>query len=417
MRAEALLRESGGDRGCTGRSFSCGLRPSLSTALRAVICYLSLVASTRSRPKAHLVVVGRPGGTVVEGGGNRVAQLRMRLERLPASITYVEPGAATSGRAFIPYAVRTGLAAKLLRPGWRHFVVSLSYGISPSVLRLLSARCVLLYFDVCDEPGRQYRDLKIATGTHVQQTSMLVYACAQAFQIVGFASPGLMRFFPERGSYTVAPNAADPAHFTADPLPATDTVALVGSTSRGRGADLLISACEVARRDFPELRLRLALHNMGGQGNLDELKREHGGHRWISFESVPYARLPQFLRESTVCVVPHPRTEYTDAALPLKLFDYMAAGRPVVTTDCAATAELVLRHDAGLVCRADPAEMARALGRILADRARASAMGSNGRRAVERIHNWERTLEGPITALSRRLEASSGSRSATSPAE
>lgn len=363
--------------------------------------------TTGSGPVAsrHLIIVGTPGSPVVEGGGSRIAQLRTRLEALPASITYVDPAVVTAGRAFVPYALRSGLAAKLLRPTRRHFVVSLGYPVAPSVLRLLRRRCALVYFDVYDEPLRQYRDLQIATRADLHGLSKLLEHSVAAFECVGFAAPGLAGFYPSRAGHVIAPNAADPAHFTPHPWPDSQTVALVGTTARGRGADLLIEACDLARRKLPRLRLRLALHNMDGLGNLHELKHRHGGHPWISFESVGYSELPAFLGESSVCVVPHPRTEYTDIALPLKLFDYMAAARPVVTTDCPAAAELVTRHDAGLVCAAEPAAIARALERLLTDPARALAMGRNGRRAVERVHNWDRALEPALRAITRRLGA------------
>jgi glycosyltransferase involved in cell wall biosynthesis len=359
-----------------------------------------------SRRPAHLIVLGHPATEVLEGGGSRIAQLRARLERLPASITYVDPEAVTSARIFVRYAVRSGLAAKLLDPLRRHFVISVGYAAAPSVLALLRRRCPLLYFDVHDEPRRQYRDLRIVPheGEDVEGKSRLLEASVAAFETVGFASPGLAGFFPPRDGVLIAPNSADPAHFEPSALPQGDTVALVGSTTKGRGADLLIEACAIARRELPGLTVRLALNDTGGRGNLGDLRREHGQSRWISFETVGYAQLPAFLQGAAVCVLPHPRTEYTDIALSLKLFDYMASGRPVLTTDCPAAAEVVTASEAGAVCTADPSDMARALLALLTDRELASWLGQNGRRAVETTHNWDRAFEAPLGAISRQVE-------------
>jgi glycosyltransferase involved in cell wall biosynthesis len=355
--------------------------------------------------KPHLVVVGAPPTEIVEGGGSRIAQLIARLEVLPASISYVEPAVVTAGRTFVAHAARSRLAARLLDPSRRHFVISVGYGMSPRVVRLLRSRCALLYFDVHDEPTRQYRDLQIRRreGEDVRGKSRLLESCIAAFEYVGFAAPGLADLYPRRPGHMVVPNAADPAHFTVGDPPEGETVALVGSTSAGRGAGTLIEACRIARRQFTRLRLRLALNDTGGRGDLAELRARYGDTPWISFESIGYAELPEFLRQASVCVIPHPRTEYTDIVLPLKLFDYMAAGRPVVTTDCKTTAEIVTRNEAGLVCSPDPADIAGAIGRLLGDRPLASALGRRGRRAIETVHNWQRAFEPALLAIRERL--------------
>ena len=356
--------------------------------------------------RANLIVVGSPASLVTEGGGSRMAQLRVRLESLSAPVRYLDPAVASSGRAFVRHAMRSGLGGALLDPRRRHALVSLGPVVSPRVLALLRPHCALAYFDVHDEPRRQFRDLQIAIlgNEELETRGRLLDACTNAFECVGFATPGLAGFFPRRPGHLIAPNAADPDHFSPGPVPEAPTVALVGSTARGRGAEDLIRACEMARGEVPDLILRLALQNTGGRGDLDELKRRYGGIDWISFEEVGYADLPEFLRGARVCAVPHPRSEYTDIALPLKLFDYMASARPVVTTDCPAAADVVRRNDAGLVCRSDPVDMASAIIRLLSDHALASAQGRNGRRAIETVHNWDRSFEEPLLAIRRRLD-------------
>ncbi|MBA2264276.1 MAG: glycosyl transferase family 1, partial [Chloroflexi bacterium] len=40
---------------------------------------------------------------------------------------------------------------------------------------------------------------------------------------------------------------------------------------------------------------------------------------------------------------------YNDLALPIKLFDYLSYGRPLVVTDCTEQARIVREADAGIV--------------------------------------------------------------------
>jgi glycosyltransferase involved in cell wall biosynthesis len=322
-------------------------------------------------------------------------------------MTTVDARFVASGRTFLRFAVRSGLLVAMLHPRRVSYVVSLGRGVSPRVLRLLRRLgCVLLYLDVSDEPRRQYRDLEIRTLAFddVEGRAQLLHSAIAAFDHVGFASPGLAGFFPARQGCAVVPNASDPAHFDAQPLPASPVVGLVGSTAPGRGAEQLIQACEIAREQIPDLTLRLALNDIGGRGNLAGLQSRYGDRNWLSFHSIGYADLPAFLREVVVCTVPHPRTEYTDIALPLKLFDYMAAGRPVVATDCPAMSEVVLGCGAGLVCASDPPAIAEALQRLLTDRPLATRLGRNGRAAVEATHNWDVSLGVPLAMMRQRMD-------------
>ena len=50
---------------------------------------------------------------------------------------------------------------------------------------------------------------------------------------------------------------------------------------------------------------------------------------------VPYARLPQFMRAFDVCMTPHLVTPFTESLNPIKLWEYLAGGKPIVSTDVA----------------------------------------------------------------------------------
>jgi glycosyltransferase involved in cell wall biosynthesis len=86
-------------------------------------------------------------------------------------------------------------------------------------------------------------------------------------------------------------------------------------------------------------------------------------------------------------------------SLPNKLFQYMAAGLPVVASDFPQVREIVDGERCGLVADTTaPASIAAAIETILADRAEALAMGERGRAAIRRRLNWS-------TAAAELLEA------------
>jgi glycosyltransferase involved in cell wall biosynthesis len=46
----------------------------------------------------------------------------------------------------------------------------------------------------------------------------------------------------------------------------------------------------------------------------------------------PYADLPSYLKSFDVCMIPFALNRVTEKSLPMKLFEYMASGKPIVAT-------------------------------------------------------------------------------------
>lgn len=88
-------------------------------------------------------------------------------------------------------------------------------------------------------------------------------------------------------------------------------------------------------------------------------------------------------------VVLHPTRSYRDA-LPTKLFEYMAAGLPVVTSDFPIMREIIVQAACGVcVDPLDPRSIAAAVNHLLAHPAEAEAMGRRGRESVLARYVWE----------------------------
>lgn len=51
--------------------------------------------------------------------------------------------------------------------------------------------------------------------------------------------------------------------------------------------------------------------------------------------AVPYAQLPAYMRRFDVCIVPHRVTPFTESLNPIKLWEYLALGKPIVATPVA----------------------------------------------------------------------------------
>ncbi len=88
-------------------------------------------------------------------------------------------------------------------------------------------------------------------------------------------------------------------------------------------------------------------------------------------------------------VLHHPVPNEIDA-LPIKLFEYMSAGLPVIASDFPALKPIIQETGCGLlVDPLMPEAIAEAMRWILDHPSEAEAMGRRGRQAVERTYNWE----------------------------
>lgn len=188
----------------------------------------------------------------------------------------------------------------------------------------------------------------------------------------------------------VAPNGADATAVTPGPFPAEPAIGMVSGAAPGRGIEALVEAARLLRAEVPELRLLLWLVAPDDvAATYLAALRAAAPEPWIEIGAVEYEDLGPALARTTVLAIPHPANAYMDVAVPVKLLDSMAAGRPVAVTPRLETRRIVESAGAGVVAAGDAAsDLATAILPLLRDPALAARLGANGRAAVERDFDW-----------------------------
>jgi glycosyltransferase involved in cell wall biosynthesis len=193
---------------------------------------------------------------------------------------------------------------------------------------------------------------------------------------------------PERTFVT--PNGTDTRHIRPAPPPPTPAVGFISGAAAGRGIEDLVAAARIVRDRVADTRLLLWLVATGpdAEAYLADLRARLASEPWIEISTAAYADLSRELARATVLAIPHPPGAYLDVALPVKLVDAMAAGRPVAITPRTESARIVRSAEAGLVAEDGPEALAGALVTLLEDAALAARLGANGRRAAEQRFDW-----------------------------
>jgi glycosyltransferase involved in cell wall biosynthesis len=188
-------------------------------------------------------------------------------------------------------------------------------------------------------------------------------------------------------SIAVVPNGIEPAAFAAPrgPRPIRHIIC-VANLRREKCHDTLIAAAQMLSAHVPDLRITL----VGGgprRAELEALVRERGLDGIVTFLG-HRDDVPALLAAADAYVLPS-RSE----AFPNGAIEAMAAGLPVVASAVGGLLDLVDDGRTGVLVRPeDPAALAQALDRLIADPAHAAAMGAAARDEVLRRFGFERMI-------------------------
>lgn len=162
-------------------------------------------------------------------------------------------------------------------------------------------------------------------------------------------------------------------------------VCYVGGISAIRGVKEIIRACE-----YLNTPTRL---NLGGSFSEAEVEQEVQTYAgWNSVNALGYldrTGIRTVFEHSVAGLVTlHPVINYLDS-LPVKMFEYMAAGIPVIASNFPLWREIVEDNECGLcVDPLDPRAIATAIDYLVANPGIAQTMGEKGRKAVMEKYNW-----------------------------
>jgi glycosyltransferase involved in cell wall biosynthesis len=179
----------------------------------------------------------------------------------------------------------------------------------------------------------------------------------------------------DRSLVTVIPNGVSASDFSPTPLPARNdripTLLYIGTLADWQGLDVVVKA-------LPKILERRAVRlQIVGRGRSRQRKmltkqiRKLGIEEHVTVQpAVPHHEIPALIAVADICVAPLGLNDrnVTQGACPIKLLEYMAAGRPLLASNMPIVRELIREDvDALLFSPNDPADLARQAVSLLDD--------------------------------------------------
>ncbi|MGH8003438.1 MAG: glycosyltransferase family 4 protein [Limisphaerales bacterium] len=169
-------------------------------------------------------------------------------------------------------------------------------------------------------------------------------------------------------------------------------VGFVGSLKPWHGLEFLL---EAFRRLPKSKNFELKIVGDGPlRPSLEKLAQKLGIQNRVAFTgAVDFEKIPQTLKALDALVAPYPQMDGFYFS-PLKIFEYMAAGRPIVASRIGQVAEILEDgKSALLVPPEDPEALASALSRLKSDRRLGGLLGAQAQKTAREKHSWKNRLQ------------------------
>lgn len=213
------------------------------------------------------------------------------------------------------------------------------------------------------------------------------------------AADGLLEAGAERERLKVVPNGVEVARFAeAAPRPlafpaGSTVICFSGLFYPWHGVGFLAEAFSLVLAERPDCRLLLV--GDGEERSVVEAILDRHGARPAALLTglVPRDDVPGYLAAADILVSPHaPDANFVGS--PIKVFEYMASGRPIVATRVGQLADALVDGETALLVEpGDPAAIASALVTLADDADLRSRLGDRAQEKARTSHSWDARLD------------------------
>jgi glycosyltransferase involved in cell wall biosynthesis len=215
----------------------------------------------------------------------------------------------------------------------------------------------------------------------------------------------LLRYSGTSGRVHVINNGVNPSCFRPGVTPSYPrhdgefTVGFVGNLRPWHGLETLVEAFALFHQRNANTRLLVVGDGPIRQGLEEDLERRRLREAVQFTGAVSHDAVPALLASMNVAVAPYPQSSCFYFS-PLKVYEYMALGLPVVASRIGQLAEVIQHGHTGLLCPpGEAAGFAEAFERLREDPALGKRLGQAARATVLRRHTWDRAVKRMLSLV------------------
>lgn len=169
-------------------------------------------------------------------------------------------------------------------------------------------------------------------------------------------------------------------------------IIFMGTLFKFSGLDQYIEQFPAVLKEIPEAKLLI----VGGGDLLERLKKlvtEKGlGDKVILTGFQPYDMMPQYINIADICINPFQLNGITRDVLPIKVLQYLACGKPVISTPLPGLVSVIPDESCGVKYSKDIPEMVMDTINLLRSKDELDQLGRNGTNYIKKHHDLERIV-------------------------
>lgn len=180
-----------------------------------------------------------------------------------------------------------------------------------------------------------------------------------------------------------------------------------GGITLARGVLQVVRAIKLAKERIPDIKMIFVgpFDDPKGENMVNEFIEENNLKENIRFiGKVPHNEVESFIRKSKIGVVTLlPLPKYYKN-IPIKQFEYMSCGIPVIGSNLPPIEKFINSYNSGIIVNPEkPEEIAQAMVTLLEDDKLRERLGNNGVKAVTEAYNWS-NMEKCLFKIYKRFE-------------
>lgn len=164
----------------------------------------------------------------------------------------------------------------------------------------------------------------------------------------------------------------------------------MGNLAPWQGVEYLVKAAPFILSKFPECRFLIVGDGVMKDDLIKLCKELRVEESFIFTGVIAYDRVPLYINASDTCTAPFIIARNAKIGLsPLKLYEYMACGKPVVASNISGVSDVLESSEGGIpILPENPDALAEGILKLLEDPSLRMKLGSKGLSYVTENYSW-----------------------------